>query len=118
MIFTVTITDHTAAGRSIADLVQNGSGTGYTVAPTKKFPLLMASKVSYLSIQASAANGASTVIYKGDENTANDGSCQGKELAPGVIDVIQGIEIAVHLGEVYCRASADSLKFNVEIHWA
>ena len=118
MIMTVTITDFTVAGRSVFDLLKNGSGSGYTVLPANRnLPISALARVSYLSVQASTGN-STTVVYKGDENTANDGTCQGKEIAAGAVDVEQARENAVHLGEIYLRANGNNAKINIEIHYA
>ena len=116
MVFsmTVEITDHTAAAQDLATLFKQGSQTGYTVVPSvDRTGQLIPTTFGYRSVQASAGNSSGTTIYVGDENTANDGSCQGIELAPGNgwdRDIMTNRAGA--LG-VYVRGSADGVKFNV-----
>lgn len=116
---TITVTDHTAAAQNLFTLLSKGSQTGYTVSPAAGIitNLTMIASASYLSIQASPSNSGIT-LYKGDENTANDGSRQAKELQNGDVDVSQAYPYSVNLQEIYMRASADGGKFNVEIHYS
>lgn len=116
---TITITDITQPGRSLYDLLTTGSGTGYTVSPAAgiKREISMVGGVSYLSLQASYLNGAA-IVFKGDENTATDGSRQAKEMAAGDTDVSQAYPYSVNLQEIYLRASANNAKINVEIHYS
>ncbi len=120
MTITVTITDNTKPVQSLYTLLSSGSQAGYTVAPSpvKATSLTFQARVRYLSIQASVANSNSTYIYTGDENLKADGTCQGKELSPGTIDVDQCDQNAVHLGEIFITASQNGLKANIEVHWA
>ena len=116
---TITITDITQPGRSLYHLLTTGSGAGYTVAPSDGIneEISMVGGVSYLSIQASYGNGQ-TIIYKGDERVANDGSRQAKEMAAGDTDVSQAYPNSVNLREIYVRASVNGGKFNVECHYS
>lgn len=132
---TITVTDITQKPQNLMTLLSQGNQPGYTVVPAggisgkttggglagdSALPATvgMIGSVSYLSIQASVTNSGGQTIYKGDENVATNGSCQGKELAAGTIDAIQGMERAVNLAEVYVTASANGAKFNVEWHYA
>lgn len=119
MIATITVADYTKPAQNLFNLLSQGNLTGYTVVPTTGImPALTAiANVSYLSIQASYKNG-SIVLYKGDENTANDGSRQGKEMLAGDTDVSQAYPYSVNLNEIFVRASANGGVFNVEIHFA
>ncbi len=116
---TITVTDITKTPRNLYDLLSNGSGNGYTVAPTKGIfaPLTIIGSVAYLSIQASYNNG-STIIYKGDESVANNGTRQAKELKAGDTDVQQAYSYSVNLNEVFLTASANGGVVNVEVHYA
>lgn len=116
---TITVTDITQKPRSLSDLLQNGSGAGYTVAPTGGIfkPINAINAVAYLSIQASYTNGGTTV-YKGDEDVKTDGSRQAKELKPGDTDVQQAYSYSVHLGEIFLTANANGAIINVEVHYA
>lgn len=94
-------------------------GAGYTVAPTGVMnDTNQGARCSYLSVQASPINGTSTYVYKGDSNVRSDGTCQGKELTPGTIDVQHSVYNSVHLGEIFLNASAAGLKANIEVHWS
>jgi|SRR5271157_984135 len=119
MIATITVADYTKPAQNLFNLLSQGNLTGYTVVPSGGvMPALTAiASVSYLSIQASYKNG-SVVIYKGDENTANDGTRQGKEMLAGDTDVGQAYPYTVNLNEIFIRASANGGIVNVEIHFA
>jgi hypothetical protein len=116
---TITVTDITQTPRNLSDLLQNGSGKGYTVVPSSGIfkPLTIINAVAYLSIQASYTNGG-TIVYKGDEDVKTDGSRQAKELHAGDTDVQQAYSYSVYLGEVYLTASANGAIINVEVHYA
>lgn len=91
--------------------------SGYTVAPAQGIiGLGVGQRVSYLAIQASPTNVAGSYVYVGDENLA-PGTCQGKELAPGVIDSERAPENLAGLGQIYLGASASGLKANIELYW-
>lgn len=115
---TITISDHTKPGQSLATLIGSGNQPGYTMAKySTGIPFRVGDKVSYLSIQASKGN-SSGIIYVGDENVANDASNQGQELAAGDVVIHQGSSYgSVHLGEIYVRGNTDSTKFNLEWHF-
>lgn len=115
---TITITDHTKPAQSLATLVNSGNQTGYSILPNASGnPFLAANKVSFLSIQASKGN-SSSIIYVGDENTKNDGTVQGQEMAAGDIVIHQASSYgSVHLGELYVRANADNIKVNIDWHY-
>lgn len=116
---TITVIDYTQPAQSLFTLLSQGSKPGYTVVPTGGIApaLTMIGDVSYLSIQASYGN-SGQVVYKGDENTQNDGTRQGKELRAGDTDVMQAYPKSVNLNEVYLRASANGAIVNVEIHYS
>lgn len=118
MIATITITDKTQPGQSLATLIGSGNQAGYTVAPMSTgLPWLVANKVSFLSIQASKGN-SNGIVYVGDEHTANDGSVQGQEMAQGDVVIHQGSAYAsVHLGEIYLRANTNEMKINLDFHY-
>lgn len=106
--FTVTITDHTKPGRTLLDLVQNGSGNGYTVVGTVQGNVGW-TKVGYRGIQSLVGT-----LYAGDAGTANDGSQQGRTI------VVNGVWDRDDYGspislEVYVRGGADGDKFNLMI---
>jgi len=128
---TVTVTDITQKPRSIWDLLINGSGAGYTVAPSStggqnpSGPLGAFQNIqfiggfSYLSIQASPGNANGQNILVGDEGLVNSGAQQGKELTPGTIDVHQSSgNLSVHAQELYITATQNNLKANLEWHYA
>jgi co-chaperonin GroES (HSP10) len=115
---TITLSDHTKPGQSLATLIGSGAQAGYTVAKySTGIPFRVGDKVSYLSIQGSKGNSAG-IIYVGDENVANDGTNQGQELAAGDVVIHQGSSYgSVHLGEIFVRGNTDTNKFNVEWHF-
>lgn len=90
--------------------------TGYVVAPAQGIiGLGVGQRIGYLSIQSAIENAAASIVYVGDENL-QPGTCQGKELAPGVI-AERAMENVTGLGEIYLAASASGLKVNIELHW-
>lgn len=90
---------------------------GYTVAPAQGIlGTGVGQRVSYLSIQASPTNATASYVYVGDSNL-QPGTCQGKELAPGVIDTDRVLENVAGLGQIYLAASASGLKVNIELYW-
>lgn len=90
---------------------------GYTVAPPQGIlGLGVGQRVSYLSIQASPTNATGSYVYVGDDNL-EPGTCQGKELAPGVIDTDRVLENVAGLSQIYLGASASGLKANIELYW-
>jgi hypothetical protein len=117
---TITVTDITKTPQNLATLLAGGTlPSGYSIVPTKGIapPALIGSTVAYLSIQADPSNGG-TNVYKGDENVANNDSCQGKVLTAGATDVQQMYPMTVNLNEIYLTASANNAKINIEVHWA
>jgi len=115
---TITITDHTATAVDLFRLLGKGSATGYTVSPsTGLAPTTFIGCVAYLSIQSDPKN-ASAKVFKGDENTANDGTRQGKTMLAGDVDVAQSNPYTTHLGEIYLRTDTDNTVINVEVHYA
>jgi hypothetical protein len=128
---TITLTDKTQKAASLQTLLGQSmqpqafpSGNtltgvpGYSVVVTgagRGFELQ--SGVAYLSIQFSVQNSGMTG-YIGDENVANNGTQQGKELLPGDVDVHQAYSYSVHLGEIFIMANTNNAIFNVEWHYA
>lgn len=115
---TITIVDKTQPAQSLATLIGSGNQPGYTMAKySTGIPFRVADKVSFLSIQGSKGN-SSGIIYVGDENTANDGTNQGQELAAGDVDIHQASSYgSVHMGEIFVRGNTNTNKFNVEWHY-
>lgn len=119
MYATITFTDITQPALDLWTLLTSASTPGYTVVqPAKPSTLSAFGRVSYLSIQASPRNAGSQYVYKGGPDMASDGSKQGKELAAGIIDVMQGIYDEAHLSQIYLRASQNNLIANVEWYYA
>ncbi len=128
---TITVTDKTKTPASLQTLLgqsmqpqANPSGNtltgvaGYSVVVTgagRGFELQSA--VAYLSIQFSVQN-SGMIGYIGDENVANNGTQQGKELLPGDVDVHQAYSYSVHLGEVFITANTNNAIFSIEWHYA
>jgi hypothetical protein len=117
---TVTVTDYTAAGASLADLAFGASTpTGYTVTKSDVEGNIGGNStgptsVDYLAIQASYTNGG-TKVYEGGSQVANDGTNQARELLAGDIKEYQkGTYPTIVLGQIYVRASASDAIFNVE----
>lgn len=108
---TVTITDKTQPGRTVLDLLQNGSGSGYTVVGTVQGNVGW-TNVGYRGIQALTGNTGS--IYVGDAGTANDGSQQGRVLAKGDLFERDDYGSPISLG-VYVRCNTNDDKFNVMV---
>jgi len=118
---TITFTDITQPALDLYTLLTASTTPGYSVAQSKNVQqptISTIARVSYLSIQASPRNAGSQYVYKGGPDLHNDGSAQGKELAAGIIDVIQGFYDEVHLSQVYLRASVNGLIANVEWYYA
>jgi hypothetical protein len=113
---TVTIADHTATGQSLYTLLSKGSQTGYTCAPATGIApsLTLPANVSFLTVQASKGN-STNIVYVGDENCANDGSRQARELGAGDVYQIAAEPNLANLRQIYVRGGADSVKFNIEI---
>jgi len=121
MFATITFTDITQPALDLYTLLTAASTPGYTVAQSqnnKQPTISTVARVSYLSVQASPRNAGSQYVYKGGPDLANDGSKQGKELAAGIIDVMQGIHDEAHLSQIYLRASQNGLIANVEWYYA
>lgn len=114
---TITFTDITQPALDLYTLLTATSTPGYSVNGQVQ-ALTTLSRVSYLSVQASPTNASNQYVYKGASDTGNSGSKQGKELSPGTIDVIQGIENAAYLNQIYLRASQNNLKANVEWYYS
>jgi hypothetical protein len=112
---TITITDHTKPGRSLYDLLENGSGTstGYTVVGGFTGDVSQFSMVAYRSVQADANNSGN--IYVGDSKTANDGSRQGVALAKAGFWSRDNPDNCESLANVYVRGGVDNDKFNVMV---
>lgn len=115
---TITFTDITQPALDLFTLLTAASTPGYTVTGGQQQAMTVLSRVSYLSIQASPRNANSQYVYKGDRDTGNAGTRQGKELAAGIIDTIQGIENAAYLNQIYLRASQNGLIANVEWYYS
>lgn len=118
---TITFTDISQPGLDLLTLLTASSTPGYTVVQSKGVQqpsLNTQGRVSYLSIQASPRNAGSQYVYRGGPDMGNAGTSQGKELAAGVIDVMQGTTDEVHLSQVYLRASQNALIANVEWFYA
>jgi hypothetical protein len=103
-------------------LLFKGSQFGYTCSPPNGInpndPVgTVSAMASYLSIQADPGNTAATYIYVGDANLANNGTCQGKSLGPGVIDVREADFNALHLRDIYVAGSATGVRFSIEVHF-
>ena len=118
---TITFTDITQPGLDLYTLLTAASTPGYSVAQSQgnqQSSLSTLGRVSYLSIQASPRNAGSQYVYRGGSDMSNNGAKQGKELAAGVIDVMQGIYDEAHLSQIYLRASQNGLIANVEWFYA
>ena len=116
---TITITDITQKARSLLDLLQNGSGSGYTVKTAVTWSALTTlGGVAYVSLQSSYSNANGSIVYEGDEGVKNDGSCQGKEFQPGDTDVHQAYTMTDHLSQIYITGSVNGLKINVQISYS
>ena len=121
MYATITFTDINQPGLDLFTLLTAASTPGYTVQQpggNQQQAMSTLGRVSYLSIQASPRNAGSQYVYRGGPDMSNNGVKQGKELAAGIIDVIQGIHDEVHLSQVYLRASVNGLIANVEWYYA
>jgi hypothetical protein len=100
---TITFTDITQPVLDLYTLLTAASTPGYTVQQSRSAlqpTISTVARVSYLSVQASPRNAGSQYVYKGGPDLGNAGSSQGKELAAGIIDTIQGIYDEVHLSQV------------------
>jgi len=115
---TITFTDITQPALDLFTLLTASTTPGYSVAGGQLDTKTLLSRVSYLSIQASPSNASNQNVLKGDKDTGSAGTRQGKELAPGIIDTIQGIENAGFLNQIYLRATQNALKANVEWYYS
>lgn len=107
----IIITDHTKPGRTLLDLIQNGSGNGYTYAGVVQSNVGW-SKVGYRSIQLDSGG----PLYIGDGKTANDGSQQGLILSSSGLTGWDRDDYGSPIGlEIYVRTSADNSSFNLMI---
>lgn len=108
---TVTVTDKTQPGRTVLDLLQNGSGNGYTVVGTLQGNVGW-NKVGYRSIQY--VSGGS--IYIGAGDVANDGTCQGITLSASGLTVWDRDDYGSPIPlEIIVRVSANSTVFNIHV---
>jgi hypothetical protein len=115
--FTVTITNKVNGPFQLSALLNVGSATGVTVAPAAGYSTARTS-ARYVSLQSDPTNGASKV-FKGDANTANDGSRQGKVLLAGDVDVEPTAHVEdVDLNSIYVNTDTNGAKINIEVHYA
>lgn len=109
---TVTITDITKGPFQLSALF-TGSQLGATVTPA--VPNLVPKREASLTIQNDPNNGGGTVYY-GDNNTRNDGTCQGVTLPQGAsVEKDLLVSAAEKVTNIYLHASANGAVINVEV---
>jgi hypothetical protein len=117
---TCTITDHTAAAASLAQLAFAATApTGYTVLKSDVQGQIGGyatgpTAIDYLAIQASYGNGGGHV-YVGGSSTANDGTNQARDMLAGDVKEYQkGTYPSIVLSQIFVRTNTDNSVFNVE----